>query len=241
MQVIPAIDIIDGKAVRLYKGDYDKKEVVGEDIVSIAKSFDKDGAKVIHLVDLDGAKLGKPVNVEIIKEVVKNVDAKVQVGGGIRTYEDVKLLLDLGVSRVILGTVAIENIEFLEDLVKEFKEKIAVAIDVENGYLKGRGWLSTSEIYYLDMVKKLENIGVDTIVVTDISKDGTLEGANIDIMRELSENTKINLVASGGVKNMDDFKKLKVLNIYGAIAGKAIYSGNITVKKAQEYCEGDEI
>ncbi len=232
MIIIPAIDIIDNKPVRLYQGDYSKKEIVGEDILEIAKSFEKDGAEYIHLVDLDGAKIGKLVNKDIIVKVAKELCIPVEVGGGIRSYEDIKYLIDNGLSRVILGTAAIEDRSFVEKVVKEFGEKIAVGVDCKNGYLCGRGWLEESKLHFIDFSKDMEKIGVDNIIVTDISKDGTLEGSNIEMIKELQKTINVKITASGGVKDLEDIKKLSDLNIYGTISGKALYSGNINLKEA---------
>lgn len=237
MIIIPAIDIIDGKPVRLYQGDYDKKEIVGEDILKISKSFEEAGASYIHLVDLDGAKKGELVNKEIIIKVANEVNVPVEVGGGIRTYQDVKYLIDNGVSRVILGTAAIEDAEFVKRVINEFGEKIAVGVDCKNEYLCGRGWSEESKLHYISFSKKMEDIGVKNIILTDISKDGTLKGTNIDMLKKLSENVKINLTASGGVAGIDDIKELKKLNIYGVIVGKAIYSGYINLKEAIDLCK----
>ena len=239
MIIIPAIDIIDGKPVRLYQGDYDKKESVGEDILEISKSFENAGASYIHLVDLDGAKKGELVNKEIIIKVVNEVNVPVEVGGGIRTYQDVKYLIDNGVSRVILGTVAIEDSEFVKSVVNEFGEKIAVGVDCKNEYLCGRGWLEESKLHYISFSKKMEELGVKNIILTDISKDGTLKGTNIDMLKKLGENIEINLTASGGVAGIDDIKELKKLNIYGVIVGKAIYSGYINLKEAIDLCKAN--
>lgn len=237
MIIIPAIDIIDGKPVRLYQGDYDKKEIVGEDILKISKSFEEAGASCIHLVDLDGAKKGELVNKEIIIKVTNEVNVPVEVGGGIRTYQDVKYLIGNGVSRVILGTAAIEDAEFVKRVINEFGEKIAVGVDCKNEYLCGRGWIEESKLHYISFSKKMEDIGVKNIILTDISKDGTLKGTNIDMLKKLSENVKINLTASGGVAGIDDIKELKNLNIYGVIVGKAIYSGYINLKEAIDLCK----
>ncbi|WP_196001472.1 1-(5-phosphoribosyl)-5-[(5-phosphoribosylamino)methylideneamino]imidazole-4-carboxamide isomerase [Clostridium sp. 1001271B_151109_B4] len=237
MIIIPAIDIIDGKPVRLYQGDYDKKEIVGEDILEISKGFENAGASYIHLVDLDGAKKGELVNKEIIIKVVNEVNVPVEVGGGIRTYQDVKYLIDNGVSRVILGTVAIEDSEFVKRVVNEFGEKIAVGVDCKNEYLCGRGWIEESKLHYISFSKKMEELGVKNIILTDISKDGTLKGTNIDMLKKLGKNIEINLTASGGVAGIDDIKELKNLNIYGVIVGKAIYSGYINLKEAIDLCK----
>ena len=237
MVIIPAIDIIDGKAVRLYQGDYNKKDNMQGEVLDIAKSFKEAGAKLIHLVDLDGAKEGKLVNKDLILKVVNDLNIDVEVGGGIRTFEDIKALIDGGVKRVILGTVAIENKDLLRKVVEEFKEKIAVAIDFKDGFIHTKGWLNKSEIYYKDLIKELEVIGVKNIIVTDITKDGTLLGPNIEIMKELSEFTSIDITSSGGIKNLDNIIELNKLNIYGCIVGKAIYSKDVNLKEAISYIE----
>lgn len=237
MVIIPAIDIIDGKAVRLYQGDYNKKDNMQGEVLDIAKSFKEAGAKLIHLVDLDGAKEGKLVNKDLILKVVNDLNIDVEVGGGIRTFEDIKALIDGGVKRVILGTVAIENKDLLRKVVEEFKEKIAVAIDFKDGFIHTKGWLNKSEIYYKDLIKELEVIGVKNIIVTDITKDGTLLGPNIEIMKELSEFTSIDITSSGGIKNLENIIELNKLNIYGCIVGKAIYSKDVNLKEAISYIE----
>ena len=237
MIIIPAIDIIDNKPVRLYQGDYGKKEVVGDSILTIAKSFEEAGAEYIHLVDLDGAKEGKLVNKEVIIKVANEVKVPVEVGGGIRTYDDVKYLIENGISRVILGTVAIEDKEFVKKVVDDFGEKIAVGVDCKNGYLCGRGWLEKSKLHYIEFSKEMESLGVKNIILTDISKDGTLTGTNTEMLSELKKVVNVKLTASGGVSGIDDIKKLKELDVYGAIVGKAIYSGFINLKEAIKLCE----
>ena len=237
MIIIPAIDIIDGKAVRLYQGDYDKKDNMKAEVLEIAKEFKEAGAKLIHLVDLDGAKEGRLINKDLILKVVNTINIDVEVGGGIRTFEDIKSLIDGGVKRVILGTAAIEDKVLLKKAVEKFKEKIAVAIDFKDGFIHTKGWLNKSEIYYKDLIKELEVIGVKNIIVTDITKDGTLLGPNIEIMKELSEFTSIDITSSGGIKNLDNIIELNKLNIYGCIVGKAIYSKDVNLKEAISYIE----
>ncbi|OPF52624.1 1-(5-phosphoribosyl)-5-[(5-phosphoribosylamino)methylideneamino]imidazole-4-carboxamide isomerase [Clostridium baratii] len=239
MIIIPAIDIIDGKPVRLYKGDYNKKELVGDSILEIAKSFEKANCSYIHIVDLDGAKQGELVNLDIILEVIKNVKVNVEVGGGIRNIESIKKLINGGASRVILGTSAIEDINFLKEVVKTYGEKIAVSIDCKDGFLCGRGWLSNTSINYIDFAKKLEDIGVENIIVTDISKDGTLEGPNLDMLKELKNSVNIDITASGGIRDIYNIKELKKLNVYGAITGKAIYKNTLSLKEAINECENE--
>lgn len=237
MKVIPAIDIIGGKAVRLFQGDYNKTDFIGQDVLELAKSFVDSGADLIHLVDLDGAKAGKLINKDTILEVVKTLKVDVEVGGGIRNYDDIKALIDGGVARVILGTVAIENKDLLKKVVKNFGDKIAVAVDFKDGYICTKGWIDKSDVHYMDLIKEMEAIGVSNIIVTDISKDGTLTGSNVGIIKDVSEATKIDVTASGGVKDINDIIALKALNVYGCIVGKAIYSKTIDIKEAINLCK----
>ena len=237
MIIIPAIDIIDGKPVRLYKGDYNKKELVGDSILEIAKSFEKANCSYIHIVDLDGAKQGELVNLDIILEVIKNIKVNVEVGGGIRNIESIEKLINGGASKVILGTSAIEDLDFLKEVIKNYGEKIVVSIDCKDGFLCGRGWLSNTVINYIDFAKKLEDIGVKNIIVTDISKDGTLEGPNLDMLKELKISVNIDITASGGIRDINNIKELKKLNVYGAITGKAIYKNTLSLKEAINECE----
>lgn len=230
MIIIPAIDIIDGKAVRLYQGDYKKKDNVKGEVLEIVESFKDSGAELLHLVDLDGAKEGQLINKDLILKAAKRVD--IEVGGGVRTFEDIKTLIDGGVKRVILGTVAIEDKNLLKKAVDEFKEKIAVAIDFKDGFIHTKGWISKSEIHYRDLIVDLEEIGVKNIIVTDISKDGTLLGPNIEIIKELSKFTNIDITSSGGIKNLENIIDLNKLGIYGCIVGKAIYSKDVDLKEA---------
>lgn len=237
MIIIPAIDIIDGKPVRLYQGDYNKKEVVGQDVLKIAKNFEIAGAEYIHLVDLEGAKKGKLINNKIIIEVAKSVNLPIEVGGGIRTYENIKCLIDNGISRVILGTVAIENLDFVKRALDKFGDKISIGVDCKNGYLCGRGWLKESKFNYIDFSKEMEKMGIDNIILTDISRDGTLQGVNIGMLKKLNENICMNITSSGGIAKIDDIRELKNLNIYGVIIGKALYSKHINLKEAIDLCK----
>ena len=237
MIIYPAIDIIDGKPVRLYQGDYNKKEVVGQDVLKIAKNFEIAGAEYIHLVDLEGAKKGKLINNKIIIEVAKSVNLPIEVGGGIRTYENIKCLIDNGISRVILGTVAIENLDFVKRALDKFGDKISIGVDCKNGYLCGRGWLKESKFNYIDFSKEMEKMGVDNIILTDISRDGTLQGVNIGMLKKLNENICMNITSSGGIAKIDDIRELKNLNIYGVIIGKALYSKHINLKEAIDLCK----
>lgn len=239
MLILPAIDIIDGKPVRLYQGDYNKKEIVAEDILETAKSFEKAGVEFIHLVDLDGAKKGELVNGDVIIKVAQTLNMKVEVGGGIRTYETIKYLIDNGISRVILGTSAMEDEELLKRSIKDFGDKIAVGIDCKDGYAYGRGWLEGSSLYYIDFAKKLESLGVKNVIVTDISKDGTLQGPNVEMLKELKENINMDITASGGIRDIDNIKALNDLDLYGAITGKAIYAGTLSLDEAIRLTKGE--
>lgn len=232
MIILPAIDIRGGKAVRLYQGDYSKEERVNKDILDIALEFQNKGAEYIHLVDLDGAKDGTPVNHNIIIELAQILKIPVEVGGGIRTLETICNLLDNGVSRVILGTVAIKDEKLLKKSLSLYGDKIAVGVDCKDGYVCTEGWLDNSEVHYIDFCKKLESLGVDNIILTDISKDGTLQGPNLDMLKILSKNVNVKITASGGIKNIKHINELKELNLYGAITGKAIYSENLNLEEA---------
>lgn len=237
MIIIPAIDIIDGKPVRLYQGDYNRKEIVAEDVLETALSFQKQGAEFIHLVDLDGAKKGKSVNGELIIKVANALDIPVEVGGGIRTFETIEYLINNGISRVILGTIAMEDKELVKKAVENFGEKISVGIDCKNGYAYGRGWLEGSEIYYIDFAKELEILGVKNIIVTDISKDGTLEGPNVDMIKKLKKEVNIDITVSGGIANISDIKELRDISVYGAITGKAIYAKTLSLEESINLCK----
>lgn len=232
MIILPAIDIIDGKPVRLYQGDYNKKEIVADDIFEIAKSFERVGADYIHLVDLDGAKSGGNENHELVIRIAKELNIPVELGGGIRSLDTIKHLLENGVSRVILGTIAIEDENLLKTAVDTYGEKIAVGIDCKDGKVYGRGWLEGSNLDYLDFAKKMENIGVKNIIVTDISKDGTLQGANVEMLKKLKSTVDIDITASGGVRDLDNIKELMEIDLYGAITGKAIYAETLSLEEA---------
>lgn len=232
MIILPAIDIIYGKPVRLYQGDYSKKEIVAENILETAKSFEAVGAEYIHLVDLDGAKRGELINGDVIIEVASTLKTPVEVGGGIRSFETIKYLMDNGISRVILGTSAMEDEELLKKAVDEYGSKIAVGIDCKDGYAYGRGWLEGSFLHYIDFAKKLECLGVSNIIVTDISRDGTLEGPNIEMLKNLKNEVNINITASGGIRDIENIKELKAVGLYGAITGKAIYANTLSLEEA---------
>lgn len=232
MIILPAIDIIDGKPVRLYQGDYNKKEIVADDIFETAKSFERAGAEYVHLVDLDGAKSGGNENHELVIKIAKELNIPVELGGGIRSMDTIKYLLENGVSRVILGTIAIEDENLLKTAVNTYGEKIAVGIDCKDGKVYGRGWLEGSNLDYLDFAKKMEKIGVKNIIVTDISKDGTLQGANVEMLKKLKATVDIDITASGGVSDLNNIKELMEIGLYGAITGKAIYAGTLSLEEA---------
>lgn len=234
MIILPAIDIRGGKAVRLYQGDYTKEEVVAKDIYEQAKEFQRLGATHLHLVDLDGAKQGAGINEEIILKLAKTVDMSIEVGGGIRTLDRIDKLLGNGIDKVILGTAAMEQEELVKAALAKYAERIIVGVDARNGKVCGNGWLSESDLDYIDFTKKMADLGVYNVIVTDISRDGTLQGANIEMLKTLSEKVDIKITASGGVKDIEDIKKLKEAGIYAAITGKAIYSGELSLKEALE-------
>ena len=237
MIIFPAIDIKDKKCVRLTQGDFDKVNVYGEDPSLMAKKWADDGAEFIHVVNLNGSRDEIGINDETLSKVAKSVDVPIQVGGGIRDEKRVKELLDLGINRVIVGTMAIENKELLKELIEKYKaDKIVVAIDAKNGKVATHGWEKVSDIDSVDLCKELEQIGVKTIVYTDISKDGMLEGPNFDIYKELSQKTSLDIIASGGVTSIDDVKRLLDMNMYGAIIGKALYDNRIDLKEVLDLC-----
>lgn len=233
MLVIPAIDLKDGQAVRLFKGDYNQKTVYSDTPEKLAKTFENMGARLLHVVDLDGAKEGKCINLETIKKIKNNTSMKVQLGGGIRNIETVSLYLEeVGIDRVILGTAAINDHEFLKEAINIYgSERIVVGVDVKDGYVSSSGWLETSDVPYLDFIKKLEKIGVKYIVATDISKDGTLQGPNFDMYEKIAQTSKINFVVSGGIKNAQNIKEAASKNYYACIVGKAYYEGKVDLKE----------
>ncbi len=239
MILLPAIDIMSGKPVRLYQGDFNQKTEVGESVTEIAKMFAESGAEYIHMVDLDGARTGTKINAERIIEAANAVAVPVEAGGGIRTMADISFYLDHGIARVILGTAAIENEELLKEAIAKYGERIAVGIDCRDGIVCGSGWLTASQYDYLTFAKKMEQEGVRTIIFTDVSRDGTLTGPNLEMLRKLKEETSADLIASGGVHTMDDLKNLQELGVYGAITGKAVYAGTIDLKEAVRFTKGE--
>ena len=233
MLVIPAIDLKDGQAVRLYKGDYNQKTVYSNNPEELAKEFETMGAKWLHVVDLDGAKDGKCINLETIRKIKQTTNMSLQLGGGIRNMETVALYLDeVGIDRVILGTAAINDPQFLKEAISKYgAKKIVVGVDVKNGYVSTSGWLKTSDVPYLDFIKELEKIGVEYIVVTDISKDGTLQGPNFKMYEQIASVSKINFVVSGGIKDKQNILDVAKKDYYACIVGKAYYEGKVDLKE----------
>jgi len=237
MIILPAIDIKSGKCVRLFKGDFSKATEYNKSPVDQATEFTKFGFKNIHVIDLDGALEGTLVNKNIIKDIIKNNNIKIQVGGGIRSLEDIKEWLDVGVDKIVIGTMAIENIDFLKKACNEYKNKIALALDVRKGFIALSGWKNQTKISALDFAKKIEHLGVSRIIYTDIDKDGTKMGPSIDEAISFAKEINIPLIVSGGISSISDvlnIKKMKPKNIEGIIIGKAIYDKSINLNELSE-------
>lgn len=234
MNIFPAIDLINGQVVRLLKGDYNQVTVFGNDPLSVAKDFEVAGAEFIHIVDLDAAKDGKVHNFDIIKSICEQTDLKVEIGGGIRSEEVIKQYIEAGVYRVILGTIAIKNPEFTKDMIKKYGERIAIGVDISEGLVAIHGWTEVSSVSCDEIFADLERAGAKCVICTDISKDGAMQGTNLSLYRDLSQKYSIDIVASGGVSSMEDVIALKEMNIYGAILGKALYTGAVDLSKAIE-------
>jgi phosphoribosylformimino-5-aminoimidazole carboxamide ribotide isomerase len=232
MILFPAIDIKDNKCVRLTQGKFDKVEVYSDDPTEMAQKWEAMGARYLHVVDLDGAKNEGFQNRRSIEKIAKAISIPMQTGGGIRNRERIKNLIDMGVDRVIVGTMAIENKELLAELVKTHQDHIAVSIDALKGKVAIRGWQRVEDVDSIEICQVLETIGIKTIIYTDISKDGMLSGPNFDIYRELSEKVSIKIIASGGVTSLEDIKRLGEMNLYGAIIGKALYDGRVRLADA---------
>ena len=234
MLIYPAIDMYEKKAVRLYKGDYAQMTVYSENPCAVAQEFKKCGATHIHLVDLEGAKVGTTPNFDLVKSIKEETGLFCEIGGGIRSMETIEKYLSAGIDRVILGTAAVTSPGFVVEAVKAYGDKIAVGIDIKDGYVAIKGWTETSEENAMDFTAKMQAIGVKTMICTDISRDGAMKGANHELYRELAERFDMNIIASGGVSSMEDVEKLTALNIHGAIIGKAYYIGAIDLKEAVE-------
>lgn len=231
MILFPAIDIRNGKCVRLIQGDYDQEIVYGDSPTEMALLWQKQGAEFIHIVDLDGAKTGNSANQKAIQAIAEAVSIPIQVGGGIRSMEVIDKHIESGVDRVIIGTAAITNRPFLEDAVKKYNDKIAVSIDARNGFVATDGWTETTETKALDLLQELQEIGVKTVVYTDIFKDGMMQGPNFEELLAVHEASPIDIIASGGVTTESDISKLEEMELYGAIIGKALYEGSLSLEK----------
>lgn len=232
MILFPAIDVKDGQCVRLYQGDYNTAERVAESYLDTARSFADEGAKWLHMVDLDGAKTAVPVNRDIFLEVAEKLPLKVQLGGGIRSMEVITDYLEHGIARVILGSAAIKSPELVREAVSRYGERIAVGIDAKDGMASAEGWLDTSTIHYIELAKRMVDIGVQTIIFTDIAKDGAMQGPNLEQLAALAEAVPIQIIASGGVRDLDDIRALRKLKLYGAICGKSLYKGTLALRPA---------
>jgi phosphoribosylformimino-5-aminoimidazole carboxamide ribotide isomerase len=229
MVILPAIDLKDGKAVRLTKGLMNSAKIYSDEPWQVAKKFEELGSEWLHVVDLNGAFAGEPANLEQIKKIRKNTDLKMELGGGIRDEETIKMYLDLGVDRLILGSIAVKNPEFVREMAAKYP--IAVGIDAKDGYVAVEGWAEVSEMKATDLAKEFANAGVEAIIATDISKDGTLSGVNVEFIKEIKEASNLPVIASGGVRDINDIKLLIKNEIYGTIIGKAFYEGKIDLKE----------
>ena len=231
MILFPAIDIRNGKCVRLIQGDYDKEIIYGDSPTDMALEWERQGAEYLHIIDLDGAKSGNSSNRLAIQAVAKAVSIPVQVGGGIRSMEIIDAHIASGVSRVIIGTAAISDKAFLEEAVEKYGDKIAVSIDARNGFVATDGWTETSKIQAIDLLKDLEKLGVKTVIYTDIFKDGMMQGPNFEELDAVNKASSIDVIASGGVSTADNIDQLRTMDLYGAIIGKALYEGNLSLEK----------
>ena len=234
MILFPAIDLYEKKAVRLYKGDYQNMTVYSENPIEIARDFEAAGATHIHMVDLEGAKDGTTPNISVVAQVAQETSLFVEIGGGIRSMETVERYLDAGVSRIILGTAAVNDEAFLKAAVAAHPGKIAVGADVKDGYIAIKGWLEKAAVTLDEFLQKMEAIGIQNVICTDISKDGAMKGTNLELYRELSRKYTLDITASGGVSTMEDIRQLRQMDLYGAIIGKAYYTGAIDLRKALE-------
>ena len=235
MEVIPAIDLLEGRCVRLYQGDYDQSQVFNDNPVEVARQWADQGATRLHVVDLDGAKQGKPANQKTIEAIVRAVAIPVQVGGGLRDRTSVTQLVNLGVDRAIMGTVAVENPQLVEELCQEFPKKIVVGIDARNGQVATRGWLETSQVAATELGQQMANKGAAGIIYTDIHRDGTLSGPNLEALREMATAVDVPVIASGGVSSLTDLLSLlslAALGVEGVIIGRAIYTGDVSLSEA---------
>ena len=234
MNILPAIDLYQGKAVRLYKGDYAQMTVYSDHPEEVARDFQNQGAGYMHLVDLEGAKVGTPANLPTIRRILEATELFTEVGGGIRSMETVEAYLSAGVDRVILGTAAVTDEGFLKAAISRYGEKIAVGVDLKDGFVAIRGWTEKSELTAETFLTRMEVLGVSAVICTDISRDGAMQGANRDLYRQLSRKFSVKLIASGGVSTLEDIRRLREMGLYGAIVGKAYYLGAIDLREAIE-------
>jgi len=237
MIIYPAIDLFEGKAVRLQRGDYSQMTIYNDNPVSVAHEFTQNGASAIHIVDLEGARDGKPVNFDVIKQIASETDLLIQVGGGIRTTVTIEQYLAAGVSRIILGTAAVSIPGFLHEAVQAYSNAIAVSVDIKNGLVAVKGWTEVSNMDALEFCETVDKIGVQTLICTDISKDGMMSGTNMELYQTLRSKLSIGLIASGGVSSLDEIKALSALGMDGAILGKALYTGDIDLAEAVKICQ----
>ena len=241
MRIIPAIDIIDGKCVRLSKGDYDTKKIYKENPLEVAKEFEDFGIKYLHLVDLDGAKAKNIVNQKVLESIAKNTNLQIDFGGGIKSENDVALAFNSGAKQITVGSIAVQNPEFCYGLIDKFgSEKIILGADCLDRKIKTSGWLEDSNLDVVDFIKKYQEKGIKNVVCTDISKDGMLQGPSNELYKEILEKTDIQLIASGGISNIEDLKKMKEIGCFGTILGKAIYEGKISLVELRNFIENVE-
>lgn len=240
MDLFPAIDLYDKKVVRLLHGDYQKMTVYSDDPLANAKNLEKAGARWLHLVDLEGARDGSTPNFPVVESICKDTGLKCEIGGGIRSFETIEKYLHAGVSRVILGTKAVTDEAFLQEALARFGDQIAVGVDAKNGKVAVKGWLEVLDVDMIDFLRHLEEIGVSCAIVTDISKDGAMQGTNLPLYQKLSGTKKLKITASGGISSLEEIKALKKLGIYGAILGKAMYTGAVDVKEALKLVYSEE-
>lgn len=234
MKLFPAIDLYEGKAVRLYKGDYAQMTVYSEDPASVAADFAASGAECIHIVDLEGAKSGTTPNFDTVCKIKATSGLFCEIGGGIRSMDVIDRYLLAGIDRVILGTAAVGNLDFVKHAVDKYGDRIAVGADLKDGYVAVKGWIEKTDLLAEDFFRQMQDVGVKTVICTDISKDGAMMGANLELYRSLSQKFSMQIVASGGVSSLEDVKKLNEMGLYGAIIGKAYYTGAIDLKRAVE-------
>ena len=238
MVILPAIDINDGKCVRLVQGKYDSAYTVAESAADTAKAFEAMGATWLHMVDLDGAKEAVPVNTDMIFDVLKQCNLKVELGGGIRNMETIDYYMDHGISRIILGSAALNNPALVKEAVAKYGDKIAVGIDAIDGNVAAEGWTQTSTVNYIDLAKHMEDAGVKYIVFTDISRDGMMDGPNFTMLDKLNRSVSCKVIASGGVSSLTDIVVLTALKLHGAICGRALYTRDLSLRQAVDLCKG---